>query len=51
MNEVPKFGEPIPNVTVAVGRDASLPCVVENLGSHKVSQMNLIYKDILYWIQ
>lgn len=36
LNPEPKFGEPIPNVTVAVGRDASLPCVVENLGSHKV---------------
>lgn len=33
----PKFDEPIPNVTVTVGRDASLPCVVSNLGSYKVS--------------
>lgn len=32
----PKFVEPIPNVTVPVGRDASLPCVVENLGTYKV---------------
>ena len=32
----PKFVEPIPNVTVTVGRDASLPCVVNNLGTYKV---------------
>ncbi|KAK7600914.1 hypothetical protein V9T40_008355 [Parthenolecanium corni] len=32
----PKFVEPIPNVTVTVGRDASLPCVISNLGSYKV---------------
>lgn len=33
----PTFTEPIPNVTVAVGRDAALPCVVDNLGTHRVS--------------
>ena len=32
----PKFVEPIPNVTVTVGRDASLPCIISNLGSYKV---------------
>lgn len=31
------FAEPISNVTVAVGRDAALSCVVDNLGSHRVS--------------
>lgn len=31
------FAEPIANVTVAVGRDAALACVVENLGNHRVS--------------
>lgn len=36
MNE-PRFAQPIPNVTVAVGRDANLPCVVEHLGGYKVS--------------
>lgn len=36
----PRFAQPIPNATVAVGRDASLPCVVENLGSYKVSILN-----------
>jgi hypothetical protein len=37
LTDGPRFIEPIPNVTVALGRDASLPCVVENLGSYKVS--------------
>ncbi|KAK8390991.1 hypothetical protein O3P69_016972 [Scylla paramamosain] len=32
----PVFLEPVPNVTVAVGRDASLTCSVDNLGQHKV---------------
>lgn len=32
----PRFAQPIPNVTVAVGRDANLPCVVEHLGAYKV---------------
>ncbi|KAH1023302.1 hypothetical protein HUJ04_012535 [Dendroctonus ponderosae] len=32
----PEFVEPIPNVTVALGRDASLPCVVKNLGTYKI---------------
>lgn len=36
MTDDPRFAEPIPNVTVALGRDASLPCVVENLGKYKV---------------
>lgn len=32
----PVFLEPVPNVTVAVGRDASLTCSVDHLGQHKV---------------
>ncbi|KAK0170363.1 hypothetical protein PV328_010934 [Microctonus aethiopoides] len=35
------FAEPIPNVTVAVGRDASLPCVINNLGSYKVAWLHV----------
>ncbi|KAJ8683323.1 hypothetical protein QAD02_019115 [Eretmocerus hayati] len=30
------FAEPIPNVTVALGRDVNLPCVIDNLGTYKV---------------
>lgn len=36
MMDEPRFAQPIPNVTVAVGRDANLPCVVEHLGTYKV---------------
>ncbi|VVC92394.1 unnamed protein product [Leptidea sinapis] len=36
LTEEPRFAEPIPNVTVALGRDASLPCVVEHLGTYKM---------------
>lgn len=41
MMDEPRFAQPIPNVTVAVGRDANLPCVVENLGSYKVRKKNM----------
>lgn len=33
----PRFAEPIPNVTVTVGRDALLACVVDNLRGFKVN--------------
>lgn len=33
----PKFSGPIQNATVAVGRDAVLTCMVEDLGAYKVS--------------
>ncbi|KAG8299109.1 hypothetical protein J6590_003081 [Homalodisca vitripennis] len=32
---LPRFAEPIPNVTVTIGRDALLACVVDNLRSYK----------------
>lgn len=32
----PKFGEPIQNVTISVGRDAVFACVVDNLQTYKV---------------
>ncbi|XP_071552831.1 lachesin-like isoform X2 [Panulirus ornatus] len=35
------FLEPVPNVTVAVGRDASLTCTVDHLGQHKVAWIHL----------
>lgn len=42
MNILPKpsFAEPIPNVTVSAGRDVSLPCVIENLGNYRVSDVS-----------
>nr|CAD7452203.1 unnamed protein product [Timema tahoe] len=33
--DVPKFGEPIINVTVPVGREATLTCVVDDLATYK----------------
>lgn len=42
----PKFAEPIPNVTVTVGRDALLACVVDNLQNYKVSQ-----PAVLFWLR
>ncbi|GFQ66686.1 lachesin [Trichonephila clavata] len=33
----PQFADVIPNVTVAAGRDVTLPCVVDNLGDYKVA--------------
>jgi neurotrimin len=33
---MPRFAENIPNVTVTLGKDALLACVVENLRGYKV---------------
>lgn len=33
----PVFAEPIPNVTVSAGRQVSIPCVVDNLGTYRVA--------------
>lgn len=43
---MPKFAEPIINVTVPVGREATLVCIVDDLGSYKVSCID----DIKYYI-
>jgi hypothetical protein len=37
----PEILEAIPNITVAVGRDARIPCKVRNLGTYRVSQSTL----------
>lgn len=45
----PEFAEPIPNVTVSAGRDVSLPCVVDDLGTFRVSMPFVCLKSkILY---
>lgn len=36
----PRFVEPVTNVTVTVGRDALLACVVEDLRGYKVCTRN-----------
>ncbi|XP_048513864.1 lachesin-like isoform X2 [Athalia rosae] len=47
LTDEPRFAEPIPNVTVALGRDANLPCVVENLGKYKVAWIHIDRQMIL----
>ncbi|KAF7267513.1 hypothetical protein GWI33_019255 [Rhynchophorus ferrugineus] len=47
MTDGPRFVEPIPNVTVPLGRDANLPCVVENLGTYKVAWIHIDRQMIL----
>ncbi|XP_046399089.1 zwei Ig domain protein zig-8-like [Ischnura elegans] len=47
LSEEPRFAEPIPNVTVALGQDASLPCVVEHLGTYMVTWIRLDRREIL----
>lgn len=34
---MPKFGESMHNMTIPVGREAILACVVDNLQTYKVS--------------
>ncbi|XP_076356136.1 lachesin-like [Tachypleus tridentatus] len=43
----PEFSKAVPNVTVSVGRDAKLPCVVDNLGSYGVAWLRVESKTIL----
>ncbi|CAB3373945.1 Hypothetical predicted protein, partial [Cloeon dipterum] len=44
---MPKFAEAIPNVTVTVGREATLTCVVDDLGSYKVAWLRVDTQTIL----
>lgn len=43
----PQFLSSVPNVTVAVGRNAIIPCVVKNLGNYKVAFVHLDRQMIL----
>lgn len=50
--ELPKFSEPIINVTVPVGREAILVCVVDDLSTYKVRKRKkltiyFIYRSIM----
>ncbi len=38
----PSFAEPVPNVTVVAGKDAVLPCIVDNLEHFKVRVLHCI---------
>ncbi|XP_025833292.1 neurotrimin-like [Agrilus planipennis] len=44
---LPRFAEQIPNVTVVVGRDALLTCVVDNLRGFKVAWVRVDTQTIL----
>ncbi|XP_074594147.1 lachesin-like [Brevipalpus obovatus] len=43
----PEFVSPIPNITVQVGRDAQLPCIISNLASFKTAWLRVEDKGIL----
>lgn len=43
----PEFTEPVPNVTVPVGREAVLSCVVNHLSKHKVAWVKVDTQTIL----
>ncbi|XP_052863912.1 opioid-binding protein/cell adhesion molecule homolog [Anopheles cruzii] len=43
----PKFSSPIANVTAAVGREATLTCVVHDLGAYKVAWLRVDTQTIL----
>ncbi|XP_065204565.1 lachesin-like isoform X2 [Planococcus citri] len=45
--ELPKFEEPIVNVTVPVGREAILACLVNDLSSYKVAWLRVDTQTIL----
>ncbi|XP_063912148.1 neurotrimin-like isoform X2 [Zophobas morio] len=45
--ENPKFSAPITNVTVPVGREAILSCLVEDLGGYKVAWLRVDTQTIL----
>ncbi|XP_067120306.1 lachesin-like isoform X2 [Centruroides vittatus] len=43
----PQFAEPIPNITVAVGRDAMLQCTVDDLENYKVAWIKMDTQTLL----
>lgn len=45
--EIPDFGEPIGNHTVALGRDAQLSCKINNLGNFRTAWLRVEDKGIL----
>ncbi|CAO1364975.1 unnamed protein product [Diamesa tonsa] len=45
--DTPKFGEPIFNVTIPVGREAVFSCVVDNLQTYKIAWLRVDTQTIL----
>ncbi|XP_046473169.1 neurotrimin isoform X2 [Neodiprion pinetum] len=44
---LPKFGKPLDNLTVSVGREATFTCIVEDLGLYKVAWLRVDTQTIL----
>lgn len=42
----PEFAEPLDNLTVAVGRDATFRCLVQHLGGYRVSCFNVSMRSL-----
>ncbi|XP_055298956.1 neurotrimin-like isoform X2 [Sitodiplosis mosellana] len=45
--DLPKFGEPLQNLTIPVGREALLSCVVDNLQTYKIAWLRVDTQTIL----
>ncbi|XP_054083643.1 hemicentin-1 [Zeugodacus cucurbitae] len=45
--DLPKFGEPLQNVTIPVGREAVMQCVVDNLQTYKIAWLRVDTQTIL----
>uniref|UniRef100_A0A8D8TUV9 Lachesin n=2 Tax=Cacopsylla melanoneura TaxID=428564 RepID=A0A8D8TUV9_9HEMI len=45
--DLPRFAEPVANVTATVGKEALMACVVENLKDYKVAWVKMITQTIL----
>ncbi|XP_055387123.1 neurotrimin-like [Condylostylus longicornis] len=45
--DLPKFGEPLQNVTIPIGRDAILQCIVDNLQTYKIAWLRVDTQTIL----
>lgn len=46
-NFQPEFAEPLENLTVAIGRDATFTCIVKGLGGYRVIEYYLIFTKIM----
>ncbi|KAG7211710.1 hypothetical protein KM043_010959 [Ampulex compressa] len=44
---LPRFGKPLNNLTISVGREAIFTCIVENLGPYKVAWLRVDTQTIL----
>ncbi|XP_046832217.1 opioid-binding protein/cell adhesion molecule homolog isoform X3 [Vespa crabro] len=47
LSELPRFGKPLNNLTISVGREAIFTCIVENLGPYKVAWLRVDTQTIL----